>query len=163
VETGGYVHNKLYTGVIQNPKELMSLKHEAENLKQRINNKEEELLELMAQVEEAETQERNCRLEFNKLTEEWQQTQVSLAQKRAESEREVDRLCINREETIAQVEPSSLRLYQQIKTIREQAVVRLQQGQCQGCHMTLPIGQAQKAKAGEVVQCSNCSRILYTE
>ncbi len=157
------INNKLYTGIVHNPKELLSLKHEAESLKQRIDNKEEELLEIMGQVEEMETQERICNQEFSKLTQEWQQKQINLAQKRTASEKELARLNKSREETLPQIELIALRLYQQIKTIREQAVVRIQQGQCQGCHMTLPIGQLQKAKAGEIVQCGNCSRILYVE
>ena len=157
------INNKLYTGIVHNPKELLSLKHEAESLKQRIDNKEEELLEIMGQVEEMETQERSCSQKCIKLTQEWQQKQSNLAQKRAESEKELVSLNKSREEALQQIEPRALRLYQQIKTIREQAVVRVQQGQCQGCHMVLPIGQGQKAKAGEIVQCSNCSRILYVQ
>lgn len=157
------INNKLYTGIVHNPKELLSLKHEAESLKKRIDNKEEELLDIMGQVEEMETQERSCSQKFSELTLEWQQKQSNLAQKRAESEKELARLKKSREEALQQIEPIALRLYQQIKTIREQAVVRVQQGQCQGCHMALPIGQGQKAKAGEIVQCSNCSRILYVE
>ena len=157
------INNKLYTGIVHNPKELLSLKHEAESLKQRIDNKEEELLEIMGQVEEMETQERSCSQKCSKLTQEWQQKQSNLAQKRAETEKELVSLNKSREEALQQIEPRALRLYQQIKTIREQAVVRVQQGQCQGCHMALPIGQGQKAKAGEIVQCSNCSRILYVQ
>jgi len=157
------INNKLYTGIVHNPKELLSLKHEAESLKQRIDNKEEELLEIMGQVEEMETQEKRYSQEFSELTQEWQQKQINLAQKRTECEKELARLDNSREEALQQIEPIALRLYQQIKTIREQAVVRVQQGQCQGCHMALPIGQGQKAKAGEIVQCSNCSRILYVE
>jgi len=157
------INSKLYTGVVHNPKELLSLKHETESLKRRIDKQEEELLDIMGQVEETETQEGSYNQEFSELTQEWQQKQGSLTQKRAESEREVASLNESREEALQQIEPSSLKLYQQVRTIREQAVVKVQQGQCQGCHMTLPIGQAQKAKAGEIVQCSNCSRILYVE
>jgi predicted nucleic acid-binding Zn-ribbon protein len=157
------INNKLYTGIVHSPKELLSLKHEAESLKQRIDNKEEELLEIMGQVEEMETQERSCSQKCSELTQEWQQKQITLAQKRAETEKELVSLNKSREEALQHIDPGALRLYQQIKTIREQAVVRVQQGQCQGCHMALPIGQGQKAKAGEIVQCSNCSRILYVQ
>lgn len=157
------INNKLYTGVVQSPKELLSLKHEAESLKQRIDTKEEELLEIMGQVEEKETEEKSCSQKFSELTQEWQQKQVNLAQKRDESEKELTRLNKSREEDLQQIEQRDLMLYQQIKTIRGQAVVRVLKGQCQGCHMTLPIGQGQKAKAGEIIQCSNCSRILYVE
>jgi len=157
------INNKLYTGIVQSPKELLSLKHEAESLKQRIDAKEEELLEIMGQVEEKEREEKSCSQKCSELTQEWQQKQTNLAQKRDESEKEIARLNKSREEDIRQIEERAVSLYQQIKTIRGQAVVRVQQGQCQGCHMTLPIGQAQKAKAGEIVQCSNCSRILYVE
>jgi uncharacterized protein len=157
------INSKLYTGIVRNPKDLLGLKHEAESLKARIADKEDTLLEIMAQVEELETQEKSSNQKVNELKQEWQQRQQTLVQKREELKTELVRLSERQEEMSQQIEPKALGLYQQLKKTRDPAVAIVQQGQCQGCHMTLPIGQWQKAKAGEIVQCSNCSRILYME
>lgn len=157
------ISNKLYTGVVRNPKDLLGLKHESESLKTRITDKEDTLLGIMAQVEEIEAQEKASTQKVNTLKQEWQQRQHYLVQQREESEAELVRLSEQQEDASRQIEPKALGLYQQLKKTKEPAVAIVQQGQCQGCHMTLPIGKWQKAEVGEIVQCSNCSRILYVQ
>jgi len=157
------INSKLYTGVVRNPKDLLGLKHESESLKTRITNKEDTLLGIMAQVEEIEAQEKASTQKVNTLKQEWEQRQHYLVKQREESEAELIRLSERQEDASRQIEPKALGLYQQLKKTKEPAVVIVQQGQCQGCHMTLPIGKWQKAEVGEIVQCSNCSRILYVQ
>lgn len=40
-------------------------------------------------------------------------------------------------------------------------VVPVQDGYCGGCHMKLPLQTLADLRFGGVVQCDNCSRILY--
>jgi predicted nucleic acid-binding Zn-ribbon protein len=157
------INSKLYTGVVRNPKDLLGLKHEAESLKTRISNKEDVLLGIMAQAEEMEEQEKASTQKVNELKQEWKKRQKNLVQQREETESELTRLGERREDALRQIEPKALGLYQQLKKTKEPAVAIVQQGQCQGCHMILPIGKWQKAEVGEIVQCSNCSRILYVQ
>jgi len=157
------IDNKLYGGSIKNPKELVNLKHESENFKGKLSIKEDELLELMSQVEEMEARVTASTKEFEGLKLEWQQKQKTLTQTKTKTEAALASLNENRQELVQQIDSSALNLYEQIKSTRGQAVAKVEQGRCQGCHITLPTNQWRKAKAGDLVRCSSCNRILYVE
>ncbi|HUS04208.1 MAG TPA: C4-type zinc ribbon domain-containing protein [Dehalococcoidia bacterium] len=157
------IDNKLYGGAIKNPKELVNLKHESESFKGKLSTKEDELLELMSQVEEMEAKVTASTKELEGLQQEWQQKQETLTQAKAKTEATLASLKENRQELAQQIDSRSLNLYEQIKLTKGQAVAKVEQGRCQGCHITLPINQWRKAKAGNLVQCSSCNRILYVE
>jgi len=157
------VNNKLYGGVVKNPKELTSLEQEARNLKIRISSKEDELLELMSQVEELQSEVKANAKELEQVKQEWQQKQEALNHREIEVKAEIAKLSQNRQELAQQVGSDDLTLYEQIKLTKGQAVAKVEQGRCQGCHISLPMSQWQKAKAGRLVQCNSCSRILYVE
>jgi len=158
-----HLNNKLYNGTIKNPKELVNIEHEAESLKGRLSTKEDELLELMSQVEEMETKVKTGTKEFQQLKQEWQQTQENLNRRKVEVGTVLTTLAKNRRELAQQISPEALNLYEQIKLTKEQAVAKVEQGRCQGCRITLPISRWQKARAGDLVQCNNCQKILYLE
>lgn len=155
--------NKLYGGTVKNPKELVNLKHEAENLRGKVSTKEDELLELMSQVEEMEAKVKVSIKELSELKQEWQEKQEALTQRKVETETMLTRLKENRQELAEQISSEALNLYEQIKLTKGQAIAKVEQGRCQGCHITLPTSQWQRAKAGDLVQCNSCNRILYVE
>jgi predicted nucleic acid-binding Zn-ribbon protein len=158
-----HLNNKLYNGTIRNPKELVNIKHEAESLKGKASIKEDELLELMSQVEEMEAKVKASTEKLQQLKREWQQKQENLNQRKIEVETVLITLAENRRESAQQISPEALNLYEQTKLIMGQAVAKVEQRRCQGCHITLPISCWQRAKAGDLVQCNNCHRILYVE
>ncbi|MDH5364445.1 MAG: C4-type zinc ribbon domain-containing protein [Dehalococcoidia bacterium] len=158
-----HLNNKLYDGTVKNPKELLNIEHEAESLKGRLSTKEDELLELMSQVEEMETKVKTGTKEFQQLKQEWQQKQENLNRGKVEVDTVLTNLNENRRDLAQQISPEALNLYEQIKLTKGQAVAKVEQGRCQGCRITLPISRWQKARAGDLVQCNNCQRILYLE
>ena len=157
------LHIKLYNGTVKNPKELTNLELEVKTLKNEIRRKEDELLELMSQVEEMQTGVKATAEELEQLKQEWQQKEEMLNKEKAEVEAELINLSKNRQELAQQIGSEALGLYEQIRLTKGQAVVKVEQGRCRGCHITLPTSQWQKAKAGGLVQCNSCNRILYLE
>ncbi len=158
-----HVDNQLYGGTVKNPRELVNLKHESENLKRKLSTKEDELLDLMSQVEEMEARVKASTKELEGLQQEWQQKQEILKQTKTQTEAELASLNENRKELAQQVDSEALNVYEQIKLTKGQAIARVEQGRCQGCHISLPTNQWRKAKAGDLVRCSSCNRILYVE
>ena len=158
-----HLNNKLYNGTVKNPKELLNIEHEAESLKARLSTKEDALLEFMSQVEEMEAKVKAGTKEFQQLKQEWQQKQENLNHRKVEVDTVLTNLNENRRELAQQISPEALNLYEQIKLTKGQAVAKVEQGRCQGCRITLPISRWQKARAGDLVQCNNCQRILYLE
>jgi hypothetical protein len=157
------IKDKLYGGTIKNPKELINLDLGIKELNKNVHKKEDELLQLMSEAEDIQGNIRSDNQKLEGLTEEWQRRQQTLIQRKSEVEAKLASLHEDREELTKQISPEALRLYEQIRTTKEQAVAKVERGRCQGCHITLPTTQWQKAKAGNLVQCDSCNRILYVE
>ena len=155
--------HKLYSGTTKNPKELASLESEVKLLKSKIRRKEDELLQLMSQVEEMEAQVKTCDQKFQEVQQEWQQSQETVGQAKAALENELIKLEGIRQGLAEPIPAEIVALYEQLKLVKGLAVVRVEQGRCQGCHITLPTSQWQRVKAGDLIQCNSCSRIMYVE
>jgi len=157
------VNYKLYSGAIKNPKELSNLESELASLKSRTKEWEDELLELMTMVEDLEAAVSADSESLKDLQREWQERQVSLGRRKGELEVELVELEEARRGEVESIDSGALELYGLLKSTCGWAVARVERGKCQGCHIALPTGQWQKARSGEMVQCSNCGRILYLE
>ncbi len=157
------LNEKLYGGKIGNPKELLSLEQEAESFKVNLRQKEDELLDLM---NEEEVTKKSLALQserLGKLEEEWQQQQKVMVQRRGEIEKQLLEIDKKRQEATAGIDSQALSLYEGIRLRKGQAVVKVEQGRCQGCRLTLAMNEWQRAKSGTVVQCGSCGKILYLE
>lgn len=157
------INSKLYGGATKNPKELVNLEKELKMLRSQISLKEDNLLGLMGQVEEIEARLETSAQECQRLKEEWQRRQEAMGQRKGEVETGLEGLEERRGQQVEKIKPEALDLYDRIRLAKEPAVVKVERGRCQGCHITVPTSQWQKAKAGNVVQCSSCNRILSVE
>jgi len=157
------IDNKLYSGTTKDSKELVNLEKEAKSLKNQIRPKEDALLGLMSQVEEIEAKVRTTAEEIERLKREWEQRKETLGQRKNEIETVLTKLRGDRNGLEQQIDPEALNTYERIKLTRGQAVVKVERGKCQGCNITVPTSQWQKAKAGDLIQCTSCSKILYLE
>ena len=157
------IDSKLYSGTTKDPKELVNLEKEVKGLKSQIRPKEDALLGLMSQVEEIEARVKTTAEEIERLKREWEQRQETFGQRKSEVEALLARLRGDRNGLAQQIDSEALNTYERIRLTRGQAVVKVERGKCQGCHITVPTSQWQKAKAGDLIQCNSCSRILYLE
>ena len=158
----GPLQEKLYAGSVKNPKELMSLQHQVEQLKSQIREEEDKTLEIMSQVEALRKEIASRAAEVKKLEEEWQKRQEQLLVEQAELRTTIDVAKEKRDELAATVESAHLELYEILRARKQgQAVAGIEQGRCQGCRITLPVSELMRARMGELVQCDSCGRILY--
>jgi predicted nucleic acid-binding Zn-ribbon protein len=157
------VDSKLYGGKTKDPKELVNLEKEVKGLKSQIRTKEDSLLGLMSQVEQIESDVRATAEESEHLKREWTRGQETLGPRKGELEIELAGLKGERSRLAQQIDSEALDTYERIRLARGQAVVKVERGRCLGCHIAVPTSQWQKAKAGDLIQCNNCSRILYLE
>jgi len=157
------INRKLYGGKTKDPKELVNLEKEVKGLKSQTTTKEDALLGLMTQVEELEAKLKTSSEEVERLKREWEQTQETLRPRKSEIEIALADLKGERNRLAEQIDSEAFNIYERIRLTRGQAVVKVERGRCLGCHITVPTSQWQKAKAGDLIQCNNCSRILYLE
>ena len=157
------IDSKLYSGKTKDPKELINLEKEVRGLKSQIRPKEDALLGLMSQVEEIEAEVKTTTEELERLKREWEQSQETLGQRKSEVEALLAKLEGERNGLAQQIDSEVLNTYERLRLTGGQAVVKVERGKCQGCHITVSTSQWQKARAGDLIQCNSCSRILYLE
>ena len=155
--------SKLYGGTVKNPKELMGMEQDVVLLKANLRQKEDALLDIMADVESTQKRMKDNTEQFRVLEEDWRKGQESLSARQAVIKSRLADLERNRKELASEIPPDNLELYQGTRVRRGQAVVKIEQGRCQGCRITLPINELQRARAGNLILCSTCSRILYLD
>ena len=155
------LQEKLYAGSVKNPKELLGLQQQVEDLKTQIRNEEDGILEIMSQVEESQKTISSKTAEVEKMRGEWQKRQEELSAELAELKAAISIAEQKRSELTTNIESAHLELYEALRVKKQkQAVAKIEQGRCQGCRITLPMSELQQARIGELVQCSSCSRIL---
>jgi len=155
------VEEKLYSGKVKNPKELLSLEQEVNIFKVKLRQKEDGLLDLMTESEATQNKIKLNSERLKKLEGEWQQEQKVLVQRQAETQNQLLALNQKRSVLVTEISSEALELYEGVRLRKGQAVVRVEQGRCQGCRLTLPVNEWQQARTGALVQCSSCGRILY--
>jgi predicted nucleic acid-binding Zn-ribbon protein len=155
------IERKLYGGQTKDPKELVNLEKEVKSLKSQVKIKEDVLLGLMGQAEEAEAKMKSGAGEVERLKREWEHRQEVFAPKRSEIETTLARLKGERNGLAQQIDREAFGIYERIRLTRGAAVVKVEKGRCLGCNITVATSQWQKAKAGDLIQCNNCGRILY--
>ena len=155
------IETRLYGGKITNPKELSNLQHEANTIKARCEDFENKTLEIIDRVEEAEKTVAGSTGDYRELEERWQREQQQLATDIAGLKNSLAELKLKREQLSKQIEPSALALYERIRQQKKQAVVKVEQGICRACRISLSASILQKARSGQPVQCGTCGRIVY--
>jgi len=155
------VDDQLYSGRINNPKELSGLQHEVELLKAKRDQLETKDLELMEQVESVEAGVAALSRELEATTAAWQREQEQLRQEKAALESSLGDLKQQRQALAAETDAQVLALYDKLRQNKGWAVARVEQGICRSCRISLPSSELQQARSGALVQCGSCSRILY--
>ena len=152
---------ELYGGKIFNSKELGSLQQETDELKKRRSTFEDKSLGLMDELEALRKAIESSKEDLAKLQAQWQAQQkqfvVELMQlKAAQAVHET-----NPQQIAALIDADTLFTYQELKKRKGLAVAKVEQGICQGCRITLPNTDLQRARGGGMVRCSSCGRIIF--
>jgi predicted nucleic acid-binding Zn-ribbon protein len=156
------VESRLYGGTVTNPKELASLLRDVESLKAHLSTLQDRSLETMVAQDEAQAAVNAARDSLAELEVAWE---ADLLRLRGEEQALQDQIAAKearRQADAAVIDPASLAIYQRLRPTKGgRAVARLRGDMCEGCRLTLPSGQAARAKTSlAIVYCINCGRIL---
>ena len=155
------VEKKLYGGKIFNSKELSSLQQETDELKKRRSSFEDKSLGLMDELELTRKAIDNSEEELSKMEVQWQSQQKQFVVELLQLKASQAVLESNRQQITALIDADTLFTYQELRKRKGVAVAKVEQGICQGCRITLPNTDLQRAKGGGVVRCSSCGRIIF--
>jgi predicted nucleic acid-binding Zn-ribbon protein len=156
------IENKLYGGTVRNPKELEDFQADLTSLRGQLGRREDALLEVMLELEDAEADLRQAEATLAEVKESWKAHQTSLQETQAKLKEEIEELEAKRTRQVDGMDAAALSLYQALREHRQgTAVAVVERGLCQGCRISLPMSVVQKARAGAgLVQCVSCERIL---
>ena len=153
----------LYAGKIQNPKELQDLQLEIRSLSHAITKMEDELLEKMIELDEAQEAVKESEDLLAKTKKEQDARNIRLLGEKKELERAVENFLLKKEPILPKIPEHNLALYQQLlKSKNGVAVGKLLDDSCSSCGASLTASQCQQARSpGNLFFCPNCGRIVY--
>ena len=152
---------RLYSGEVQNPKELADLQHEIESLGRRRSGVEDELLEVMLEVESAQEEDDSAAGQLHELEAIWAQQQIALAREQDQLAARLNALLAARKEQAARLDQKHLAAYDSTAAKRGGvAVARVKDGLCQVCSVRASSSKVTAAHNGQLVRCGSCDRIL---
>jgi predicted nucleic acid-binding Zn-ribbon protein len=151
-------------GLITNPKDLERMQHELVSLDRRISVLEDEELEVMEQLEEAQA----TLAELHQRVAAADERLAELAVVREEKEREIDRelaeIADARGPAVEGLPDDLLALYEKLRSNKGGVgAAELRQRRCNGCQLGIDnaeIAVIRSTPADTVVRCEECSRIL---
>ena len=153
---------RLYSGTVRNPKELLDLQNDIASLKRQKNTLDEQLFAAMVALEEAETELTTCTETLTRIEAEWRTSQGDLATELTQLEHELAEKTTEQTETRAQLSTPDLAQYDQLRRRKGGVVVVEMDGSvCGACgvRVTAHIVQ-QLSQAEHLARCGNCERIL---
>ncbi len=153
---------RLYSGSVTNPKELSDIQEELASLKRRRQSLEDELLEAMVYGEEAEATVKERQATLTNIETQWEAEQAALKQELSQLETRMVQVRKARQKLRTEIKPDDLETYDHIRErYGSQAVVTLRDGVCGFCAVSPSSTKLKRIKRGEeLLQCSNCQRIL---
>ena len=157
------VNDDLYSGRIRNPKELSNLQADMESLKAKKSQLEDRALSLMDRIDESTVKVEALHRKVNELDIKIQQEHAQISTEIDNIRTNITRLQNERDTLLSGISQPMLDLYLNLKLSKKTAVARVTKGTCQGCRITLPVTDLQRARSGKVIQCSSCGRILYLD
>jgi uncharacterized protein len=152
---------QLYSGKVNNPKELSNLQHEINNLRSRSDEFQNKALGIIELLEAAEKSAAAAGSEYKTFEEEWNRQQKQVAVEIDPLKADIAELKQERGQLAGQIEAPVMALYAKLRQQKKQAVAKVERGICRACRISLSASAAQRARSGQPVQCSSCGRILY--
>lgn len=155
---------RIDSGAIANPKDIERMQHEMETLERRISVLEDEELEVMEQLEEAQDRLRRLQEEMHATDERLAELTEARDVQAGEVKAELALVETRRSPIVGELPDDLLALYEKLRAGKGGVgAAALRARQCGGCMLTLDPSELARIKAhgdDEVVRCEECQRIL---
>ncbi len=153
---------RLYSGLVKNPKELLDLQNDIASSKKQKNTLDDQLFAAMVALEEAETELKACADTLTRIETDWRTNQGDLATELTQLEEELATKTAEQTEARAKLSAPDLVQYDQLRRRKGGvAVVEMEGSVCSACGVRVAAHvQQQIGQADHLARCSNCERIL---
>jgi predicted nucleic acid-binding Zn-ribbon protein len=156
--------NRIDQGLISNPKDIERMQHEMVSLQRRIVSLEDEELEVMATLEDAQRTLDSLVAQIAAADERLTVLRAARDNRGSEIEAELTELLAGRAPLVEGFPEDLLALYEKLRTNRRGVgAAELRQRRCSGCNINIDAAEIQvirRAPEDLVIRCEECSRIL---
>jgi uncharacterized protein len=155
--------SRMEQGLITNPKDLERMQHELVSLERRISTLEDDELEVMARLEDAQRDLDSYAAQVSAADERVAALTASRDDKAGDIAVSLEKVTAERGAAAEGMPADLMALYEKLRTAQGVGAAPLRARECGGCHMTLnpsDLAVIAKAPSDEVVRCEECSRIL---
>jgi uncharacterized protein len=154
--------SSLYGGSIHNPKELQDLQKDITSLKKYLLVLEDQQLQSMMDVEEAESNEKTATTAYHQAQADSIQQKAGLAGEREQLLKNQARYDSERAASLSLITEASLVVYQRLREQKKGiAVSAIEEETCSICGSEIRPSEIQTARLSNLTYCSSCGRILY--
>lgn len=156
--------DRMDQGLISNPKDLERMQHELASLERRIATLEDEELEVMEDLEAAQTELAAMQTDLAETEERLAVLTATRDEQYADIDARLKELTVDRESLAAALPADLLGLYDKLRANKGGVgAAELRARQCGGCMLSLDAAELADIRAkgaDEVVRCEQCQRIL---
>lgn len=154
----------LYSGSVQNPKELQDLQMDVASLKKHLGTLEERELEAMIRAEETEKNLQIAKQKLAGVQSSLKDQNLDLANESEALNRELERLASERSAITNALDNQAIKTYEGLRRHkRGVAVALLSENACSACGTTFTAAQQQSVhSASQLYYCPTCGRIVYS-
>ena len=155
----------LMSGQVRNPKELEALQSSVESMRRHKSALDDRGMEAMVKADELG---KKFAIQSGALATqetEWAAKQKAIEEELVRRKKEYAYLKNVREQAIKTISAKFLEQYEYLRGRKNGiAVAKLEEDSCGACHMQLPVGVVSNVRrSSDLVLCTACGRILYTE
>ena len=154
---------RMDSGQITNPKDLQHMQTEMESLQCRITSLEDQELEVMEQLEEAQQVLDGLGIRADDIDARLAELVTRRDEKRTGIDASLDEVAAARGPAIEGMPEDLLALYERLREQKGIGAALLRARQCGGCNMTLDASELSRIRSAdpeEVIRCEECQRIL---
>jgi len=154
---------KLYSGKVNNPKELQDLQNELAALKRYLSVLEDRQLEAMLSLDEVEKDYQKAQNNMRKVLENFDEQRIILTAERSDLIQDLRHLEEERRAASSTIPTEDLTLYEELRTQKlGVSVAKVNNRACTACGSTLTAASYQAARSpSKLTRCDSCGRILY--
>src|SRR5437868_4829751 len=159
----GAQQQRLYSGMVSNPKELNALQQEIQHLRTQQGRQEDTYLEMMEAAESLQETVGRKTEALQQAEEAWVQESSTLLGRRDQLEVRKQELQSRRTQMLRAIDSGLISRYEAMRRAKQgRAISRVEQNSCQWCRVILTPSELQRVRiSSELQTCSNCGRFLY--
>ncbi len=153
----------LYSGKVQNPKELQDLQQEIQYLKNNISDLEDKQLNQMIKLEEIQKSHNSAKSSYNGIASQFETAQSQMAARKETLRLDSERLRRKRDVVLSSIEPELVARYELLRKRKKGlAIAALENDACSACGTQLTPSERQEVhQSSKIFLCPTCGRILH--